>query len=200
MRSLGGGSRARSGFTLVETTVALTLFSVVGYVLLLAADTSNKSRRTVMEMAGEGRALRKTNDLLVEELAASSDGRITVGTLGDGNHRLDFMLPIDDGGTAAWGVLGGATPHPGWQVRYTVLGSIAENGELERTLVRQVLDGSGVVQSSASLLAGLRSGTDEPPGFRVVKTGDVWELTLSAGQNTQGGSMVREVFHVHARN
>lgn len=192
--------RRSAGFTLVESVVGLTLLSVVGYALLLAAQVSHNSRRVVMDVAEEDRALRAATSLLIDEFSSSSDATLTVAQLADGNHRLRFQLPIEDGTPAGWGVVERGVPESGWSVQYTVQSAVLGSGEVRRELVRQIVDDLGAVQRTDVLVEGLRTGAEDPPGFRVVQNGAMWELTLSTAGQTDGTGGIREVFHVRTRN
>jgi hypothetical protein len=184
----------------VESAVGLTLFSVVGYALLLAVDVGHNSQRVVMNLAEEDRALRASTSVLIDELASSSDGTITVTELADGNHCLRFMLPIEAGGVATWGVYERGVPELNWSVQYTVRSTVEGPGDVRRELVRQVVDDLGAVQRTDLLAENLRSGTQDPPGFRVVQNGAMREVTLSTDGLTDGKAGIEEVFHVRTRN
>lgn len=196
----------RSGFTLLEAMIALGIFVVVGYAVGVAVGAGNHSQRVVTRLAAEDRAVREASNSLIDELRETSDAQINIATLADGNHQVRFMLPIDLGGTAAWGVddpvVGGdpvAQNKENWSVRYTVR-DVSIDGKTVKRLLRQVLDAALNVQYEKVIVDGLRRGNVDPPGFKVVKTGDVWEITLSTEGREEGKSGIRAVFHVQTRN
>lgn len=198
--------RSRRGFTLLEMIVAISLFSFVGYSVAVAMSAGNHSNVIVKRVADEDEALREASNRLVDELSATSDSRITVTTLGDGNHRLDFTQPITAAGAMDWGVherLLGSTDaeqnRVGWNVRYTVR-TVTVDGAQQKQLVRQIVDGGGAVQREKVLVEGLENGTSNPPGFHVEHVGSVWVVTLTTVGKTEGRSGIKAVFHVKTRN
>lgn len=197
-----GPRSAQGGLTLIELTVAMTIFAVLGYSLMSALSLSNNSRAAVENMVEENEELRAGAGAVTNDLRVSSDARIDIAELADENHEVTVQLPIAIGGVLDWGVpaheIGApeATDHQDWVVRYTVTTGVDEHGAPERALVRQLVDAAGEVQKAEELVHGLTKGSDASPGFRVEKTGDVWEVTLS----TEKGAGKKEVFHVHSRN
>ena len=196
----------RRGFTLLELAIALALFAVLGYGLALAARAGGGAGGTVSRVTSESGALRSVTRRLSNELSATRDAAIAVAVLPDGNHELTFQVPIDDGGTPAWGVYDtslGVDPtawnRPDWSFRYTVREVPSGAGAVERRLVRQVLDDGGVVQKEDVELVGLEVGTANPPGFRVAQAGDLWELSVSIAADGQHGGR-RVVLHVDPKN
>ena len=204
---LRGPSPRKSGFTLVETAVSLAIFSALGYALAIVVDVGDRSQRTVERVASEDRSLRTATSSLVEELRTTSDATIAVATLPDGNHQVRFQQPIDVGGNFGWGVLDrtlGSDPasqnRAGWSIQYTVRTVVAADGQVDRQLVRQVLNDALVVQRQTVLAAGLRRGDQNPPGFRMVRSGDVWEVQISAKGQVADQAIIEGMFHVQARN
>jgi prepilin-type N-terminal cleavage/methylation domain-containing protein len=192
-----------SGFTLIETTVALTIFAALGYTLSVVVALGKHSQTTITGLTTEDRSLRQATTDLIDDLRNGSDANITVTVLPDGNHQVVFMEPIDLGGVASWGVYDrtvNPNPMPNWQVRYTVNDQPLGNGLIDKQLVRQVLDDTGVLKKQTVLVDNLMLGTQVPPGFQMVKTGAVWQITLSTQGKVEGKSGIREVFHVQTRN
>lgn len=197
---------ARAGFTLLESIVSLAVFSVVGYALTLAFGAGTNAEHSVSQTAGQERLLRGTTEMLADELRASNDARITVATLADGNHSVTFMTRIQVGTTLAWGVhdrfLGSTDAQQNranWSLRYTVV-SVVSGGTTTRRLVRQVLDNALAVQRQDVVLERVRNGTANPAGFRVVKQGSMWVVTISTDGESAAEEGMRVVFHVQARN
>jgi hypothetical protein len=197
----------RAGLTLVESMVGITLFAILGYALSVAVSISNHSQQMVINVSAEGRDLRGTTQTLMRELRSTADGRITITVLPDFNHQVDFMMPIDVAGAATWGVydrsLGpdAATQNRlDWIVRYTVRDVISANGNVDKQLVRQIIDDLGAVQRTKILATALRPGGVAPAGFRMVRVGAVWEITLTTNSQGEGQAGIRTVFHVRTRN
>jgi prepilin-type N-terminal cleavage/methylation domain-containing protein len=198
--------RARAGFTLLETLVALVIFSVLGYALGVAAEVGNDSALEVVRGTGQNRELRAATLNLATELRSSTDASISTVTLADGNHRLRFQHPITVGGAQVWGVydrqLGNTAAlqnRADWVVQYTVRDQ-AVNGVVEKQLVRQLLDEAFVVQREKVIATGLRGGLAAPAGFRVVQNGAVWEITLSTAGSMASNPGKSVVMHVNTRN
>jgi type II secretory pathway pseudopilin PulG len=198
---------SRSGFTLLESVIAAGIFSVVGYSVAQAVRMGNHSQTTVMQVALGDRALRAATSSLVDDLRSSADAQITVTTLGDGNHQVRYMIPIMLAGVPGWGVydptLGpdAATQNrPNWSIQYTVRTVIGANGGPDKQLVRQVLDDTLAVKKEKVIIDGLRTGFSVPPGFKMVKTGSVWQITLSTLGSSASTTGITAVFDVHTRN
>lgn len=196
----------RAGFTVLETMIALSIFGVLGYSVAVCVDVANDSQRTVYSVAAEDRALRESSSYLTDELRSSTDSQITVTTLGDSNHQLDFMVPIESGGALAWGVydknLGSTYADQnkvGWKLRYTVRNSVV-GGIVNKQLVRQILDTGSLIREEKVVAEGLHGGTENPPGFRVVKSGAMWVVTVSTTGKSAESPGIKAEFHVQARN
>lgn len=199
--------RGTRGFSLLEYTIALVLVTTLGYSLVLTLGVGHLMERTVIQVAEENREFRKAVNTLTEELRTSRDSTVSIQTLSDGNHQIRFMMPIVVGGVTSWGVHDrtlGSDPAsqdvPGWSVRYTVRDQPTGNGTATKQLVRQILDAALVVQKENVLATGLRSGAANPPGFRVVKNGSIWEVTLTTEGLVSEKTILGGVFHVRTRN
>lgn len=197
----------RSGFTLVEVLVALTLFSVLGYAVLLALGVGRSSSGAVEDLADESHSVRVASSALQDDLRATNVAHVAIDTLADGNHAVRLQVALDAGGTVAWGVheraLGAtaaAQDRAGWFVRYTVVDAAAGGGATEKQLVRQVVDDTGAVRAARTLVRGLRPGASAPRGFGLVRQGGVWEVTLSTVSLHAGQPGMRVVFHAQSRN
>jgi len=198
---------SRSGFTLLEMMISLTILAFLGYCLLIAVDVGHDSQQTVQRITAEERAMRRSTTSLVDELRASRDASITITPLADGNHQVRFQMPIEVAGVPDWGVfdrtLGpdeATQNRVGWSLRYTVRIVPDGNGGVDRQLVRQILDAAQAVQRERVVATGLLSGGDVPPGFTMVRQGDIWELTLSTEGHLGGAGGTRAIFHVRTRN
>ncbi len=196
----------RAGFTLIETVIALAIFSVLGYGLALTATLGQESQAEVQRVATENRDLREASSWLLDEMRSTGNARVTTTVLADSNNQVRFMVPIDDAGVASWGVydkrLGGTAAlqnRAGWLVQYTVK-NVVLNGAVDKQLVRQILDTALTVQREDVLAHGLRSGTDVPPGFKVAMNGAMWEITLSTDGPQNGSLGKKMVLHVKTRN
>ena len=189
-----------AGFTLLETIVAVSVFVVVGYSLFGAVGMGHRSQSLVMQGAESNRQLRASRTVLMDELSTSSDANIVVVTLPDGNHQVDFMLPIEVAGNPTWGVsdrvLG---TNENWRVRYTVQ-TIGAGQGLNRQLVRQVIDATGNVMDSDVVAEGLADGQQFPRGFSMVQTGDVWDISITTAGHAAAAHGEEVDFHVRTRN
>jgi prepilin-type N-terminal cleavage/methylation domain-containing protein len=197
---------ARAGFTLLETTVALSIFALVTAGLLSIVRVGARSQQNVIERAENGRSMRDVSSQLIDELRQTSDGEITVTALADGNSQLTFRQPILVDGDLLWGVYDtslGTTPEEqtqeNWKVRYTVE-AVAAGGATKRNLLRQLLDAADVVQSERVVARGLCSGGGAAPGFEVADAGAVWVVTLSLEGDVGADNARSVVFHVNTLN
>ena len=199
-------SSASSGFTLLEMTVALSLFSVLGYTLMSAVWMAHQSHQAVMTSTVENVNRRKTSARLIDEFASANSNTLTVDSAVGTNDSVTFQLPVTVAGAAVWGIkeqsLSSVPANQsvaGWSIRYTVV-QLPWNGAQRRSLVRQVIDGVGVVQVQDAVVDGLRSGALNPKGFSVEQAGDLWELTITTEGNAEGSGGRSTVFHVKTRN
>lgn len=202
----GAGSRGRRGFSLLEIMVATTIFSVVGYALSAAMNMAKNSHAVVVRAVSDNGSLRDGLTAVSDDMQTAGEESIEVVQLEGGNSSVDFMHPIDVAGELSWGVYDrkfGETEeehnHDGWRVRYTVDSQAGPQG-VTRTLLRQVLNEEQVLQSEETLLSGLRSGTSNPPGFRVAKAGYMWEITITMTGYTEDGRGRGALIHVRTRN
>jgi prepilin-type N-terminal cleavage/methylation domain-containing protein len=198
---------SRSGFTLIESMVAITLFAIMGYALTVAVSIGNHSQKMVLNMASEDRSLRASTMMMLQELRTARGASMAVTTLADNNSQLEFQMPVDNAGVADWGVYDGtlgATDalknRVGWKMRYTVRDVASGNGRVDKQLVREEIDDLGAIQKLKVLVHGLRAGNVAPEGFKVVQQGAVWQVTLSTTSQGEGQAGIRTVFHVQTRN
>lgn len=196
----------RRGYTILELLASLTIFAIIWYSLAIAIRTGVRAERAVAERGEANRELRRSVGSLTDELRWSNESTVTITALADGNHSLSFMQPIQVGGNQDWGVydktLGDDEDEqnrPDWQVRYTVVSANVGAGT-EKRLVRQIVDDDGEVQKQTILATRLNDGEGAAPGFQVVKTGDVWVVTLSTAAIDDVSEASSEVFHVRSRN
>jgi type II secretory pathway pseudopilin PulG len=194
------------GYTIIETLVAATIFSVVGYALLLAVRLGAGSQQEVIRVATESQSLRDSTRKLSEELRQANDSQITVTELPDGNSELTFRHGIEIGGNYTWGVhdksLGSTVEDQtkeNWSVRYTVVENDV-NGVVRRELVRQLLDDEATQQQESVLVSGLCSGAADKPGFLVEDGGAVWVLTVSVDSKSGSKGAKSMVVHVNTIN
>ncbi len=209
MRNSGRLSMNRNpvrGMTLIEFAVSSAIFSVLALAMAGMLEVGSASEEGVVTNSGRNRGIRRVQDFLVRELRASSDSRIQVNTLPGGNSVLTFSYPVRSGGSVGWGVrdkrLGSTMDERnklGWRVRYTVVPKV-KNHRVDRLLVRQVLDSFDKVVTSRVLARHLRAGTENPPGFKVVKTGAVWKIVVSTYGERDGTGKRMATFQVLARN
>lgn len=192
----------RAGFTLVEVTISSGIFLVIAYALAGAVDMGTGSTRTVMEITSQNAELRTSARSMVDELKTTTENQLSVAVLADGNHQVDFRVPILDGADFDWGAFDRSWgPNAAdqnqldWMLRYTVV----QVGD-ERDLVRQVLDEAGDVQEQETLATGLRRGDGANPGFQLNQVGDMWQLTVTTEGKTEGSLGRRTDVHLRLRN
>ena len=197
---------ARSGLSLVELTISLFVFSIVGYSLVGIVQVGRRSTETVSSAAVQLREMRETHSTLSNELQLASDGNILIEDLPDENHQVTFMHRIESGGNLEWGVFDkslGANDDEqnrvGWSFRYTVSFGLDAEGEASRQLVRQLIDENGDIQDQEVVLDHINAGNALTPGFRVVRAGDMWEVRIGT-DSTVGAPNQEMMFHVRTRN
>jgi type II secretory pathway component PulJ len=205
-RHAGSSSRRGAGFTVLEMMFAVSIFSIIGYSLGVALDAGQDSQAEVLRTSVGNKAMRESSKQLIDELRESSDATITITTLPDGNHELTFQQPITVGTNLVWGVHErklSTDPlqqtQQNWSVRYTVV-SVLLAGGWERTLVRQILDTGGNVRFQENLMEDLKSGAAAPEGFRMVRVGSLWEITMTQNSSTATGVGEGVEFHVQTQN
>ncbi len=196
----------RSGFTLIEMVISMSIFVVIGYGLVVALKAGRNSAQAVHDISDADHGLRTATSKLIDELGSSADTQITVTTLADGNNQVRFLMPIDVGGNLVWGVYDrtfGSTPaaqnKANWSICYTVRSQVS-NGKTTRELVRRILDDKQVVQKESVLMTGLCSGGVATPGFKIAKAGVLWQITVNTEGVLQGKTGLGAVFHVQAQN
>jgi hypothetical protein len=187
----------RGGFTLLELTVGTAALGTIGYVLAFAFKASADSQREIARRANENRVVREASRALLDELAMAGESTITFTHGGSSEPTLRFQVRIEDGGSPAFGLRHMGVAHAGWTIVYAVEEPAGATDA--RRLVRRVEDDTGVVVNSRVVVRNLCADDGDPPGFRVEKAGDLWEVTLSTeGVGDRQG--IDEVFHVRARN
>lgn len=198
------GSR-RAGFTVLEVTIAATIFAVLGYVLLRSSEMGHDSHEAVANMIDRSANLRAGRSEITNDLMTASGDSITVTTLADGNHSLTFMMPISVGGVNTWGVydrsLGSTEDEQNkedWSLRFTVEEYVID-GEESHGLVRQILDDAGDIQKEELVIQGVHSG-GATPGFSVVQTGDLWEVQINQVGHGEDSTGQGTSFYVLVRN
>lgn len=195
-----------TGFTLVEVSVATAIVAILAFALVSTLQMGDHTIDTVQDVTEVNAESREVMRRLIEDFQVTNDSRITVQVLPDNNHQVTFMMPIELSGNLTWGVFDeglGANPdqqtQENWKVRYTTFNVIEPDG-INRQLVRQILDLTDTVQLQETVVEYVRNGTDNPPGFQMVKNGDMWEVTLSTfGEEADDPANVLD-FQVWARN
>lgn len=201
-------SRARrAAFTIVELSISLVVFSFVGYGLAVVVGVGKESQNIVDHAHQSGAQQREARERIADDLRMANSSSITVTSLADSNSQLRLQQPITVGTAETWGVydrtLGNdaaAQNQAGWQVQYTVRAATGVDGELSRELVRQLLDANGAVRKTEVLAQYLNSGSDSPPGFRVVQDGAMWVVTITSTGDSETNAGMRASFHVQTRN
>jgi len=200
-------AKRRAGFTLLEITFAVTIFSVIGYALVDALRMGSNTQATIHDVSTTSRWVRHVHSLLSSELKVTDEDHLTTTVLADGNTQLDFMHRIEAAGVSTWGVhdvsLG---PNPedqnraDWTYRYTVDTLPAGGGAVTRRLLRQLVDEGGTVQRTKVLAVDLRRGDGASPGFAVSKAGDMWAIEITGVGRTSNQPGGGTNFHVKLRN
>ena len=187
-------ARNRSGFTLIETVLASTLFVGIGYVLIMSTRASEQSHRTVSQNAASNDSLREVSQTLRDELRSARRSTIQLNQVTGGNATIRFQTAIaGTGGTASWGVFDRRISpdetlcrQPDWFIQYAV----EDLAMAPNSLVRRVIDDTGTTQLTHVMAHDVVS-------FTVDNTGDVWGLRLE----TLGNEGMREdEFDVLIRN
>ncbi len=191
--------RSTRGYTLLELTISTVLLATVGLSVSIGVKLGNDSHATVTSISSESRATRKSVSTLVEDIRGSADARITVTTDPDGNSLVQLSQPIEVAGALVWGVrdrrLGvdeDTWNRQDWTIRYLV--------DAQNRLVRRVVDIVGVTQAEDVLSTGLRDGNVAEPGFRVVHSGDIWQVNIATRHGAHGEGKTENELHVRTRN
>lgn len=186
---------------------------ILATVLMLAVHSMIWSgHRGPRDAQGESRViqgLRRSGSELADDLRRTSPSKITIQTLSDGNHQVTLQMPCGVArGDVVWGVydrsLGvddASRTRPGWSVRYTVVPVPLPNGDLDRQLRRQLLDGTGDVTRQRTVLHWVRGGSGPKPGFQLKQNGSLYHVTLHASAGQADGTPARNLsFDVGTRN
>lgn len=194
------------GFSLIEVVMASAIVTILIYAFAGAANMGNNSATVVNQVADENEREREAVSSLLDDFLITSDALIDVVPLADSNHQATFQLPIEVGGNMKWGVwdpdLGPDTASQtkeDWKIRYTVR-TVNIDGENVRVLARQILDETETLQLERFVAERLRSGTETPPGFSVIKSGDMWEIKVSTTGKKSCDPGRKVEFHVWPRN
>ena len=184
--------------------VLLGVFVALGCVIFGMMGVTRGTHTTMMDIVDKYESVRSARTALAEQVKLSSDDLMTVTVLPDGNHELTLQLPLGVG-VPSWGVPAscfsspGAPSQVGWSLRYTV-DEVMIDGEVNRRLVRQIIDVADVVQEKEVIVQGLRDGGADSPGFEVVKAGGTWVITISTVGPKASSSGKAVEFHVRTRN
>lgn len=197
----------RRGFTIVELAISLVIFTSVGYGLAVVVGVGKESQTIVESIHSASASQRTARELIADDLRTANDTSITITSLADYNSQVRLQQPITVGGADTWGVYDrtlGSTEaeqnRAGWRVQYTVRSAEGIDGNSQRELVRQLLDGNGAVQKTEVLAQYLNSGGETPPGFRVVQSGAMWVVTITSSGDPTTKAGMRTTFHVQTRN
>jgi len=190
---------------LLEATVAASIFTVVGYVLVAAVRLARTSSDSVLERSETNRALRESTARISEELRGISEAHLTITKLANGCDQVSFQMPIEVEGAAAWGVQDSAIGRTveaqtkaDWSIRYTVE-DVPLGRALDRRLVRQLVDEQGVVRFERDVLTGL-SRDAQAPAFTLAKTGLMWQVTLAVDDSGVQDDARTSTFQFRAHN
>ena len=191
------------GFTLLEVIISIAIFSVIGVGLTQGVKIADTTQEYVSSESGHNRRMRDSVSLLRDEFRTCQNSSIEVETNPDGNHQLVFQVPVQSGIGTGWGVYDrklGSTADDwnrvGWKLCYLV----REDNQGRSCLVRQVLDAGGALQRETEIVSHvLSNGEGEGPGFSVVATGSVWEVTIRT-RTSEGQAVRTETFQIQTRN
>ena len=174
------GKDRRLGLTLVEVAIGAALVAVIAVALgqiLMATDNSidymTRGAATDQEIK---RSMNRIADDL--QLSASSAIRVTTGTYFD---QLNSQRPNPNGNgqsgapdiTGVW--------QQNWQTWYQVVGT---------DLVRRILDSSGNIAASETLVRNLDDTGTSGKGFEVSVNGPVVGLTLRLQSPRRDGAVI----------
>lgn len=194
---------SNNGFTLIEVILAVGIFGVIGVGLTQGVHIAETTHQSVSTESSSNRKIRDGIGLLREEFKTCQESSIAINQEFNGNDQLVFQVPVDSNPGTGWGVYDrklGSTPaewnRVGWKICYVV----QNNAQGTPCLLRQVLDGGGALQRETQIISNvLVDGHDDAPGFTVLATGDVWEVTLKT-LTGDGHSTRTETFQVQTRN
>ncbi len=198
---------SRAGFTIVEITVASMVLIALWYSITSAMQDGMRSQQVLMDVTAELAEVRRSNDLILEDLSLSSIDAMRIVTLEDGNHQLELQQPIRFEGELSWGVRtpghsldDETTGNPDWWIHYTVRAADGGAPNGTRSLVRQILDAEGELQSEQVVITALGGSDAEHPGFSVTQEGEMWKVHLTQANHQHGQEGPGTVFHVRLRN
>lgn len=181
---------AQRGFTLLEVTIASALAVLVGLSVVGLVMAGRDSAATARRQAASTSSLRAASVAMAEDLSQSQTARLSIVELADKNHQVTFQRPVASAaGAVTWGAYdakmpGGARLRANCSARYTV----RKDGDA-RNLLRQVLADDGTVVREEILVRDVATGSAAKPGLAIVRTGDVYQVTIglagSSGTNGQ---------------
>lgn len=181
--------------SLVEVTIASTLFAGLGYVLLLSLRVSESSHESVASNADASEELRETASVMREELRSALMSSVSVMSPPGGTSVLTLQTAVrSSGSTPAWGAYDrNLDPDPdachkaGWSLRY----SVASSGVNQGDLVREILDDAGGIALTETLAHDVNT-------FQVTESGEVWVIQVAT--TASDGTSYAEEFDVRTRD
>ncbi len=191
---------AQRGMTVLEITIASTVFAIVAYTMMAGASMGVRSERAVAEMVVESRALHDTCARLEEELSNAKSLEVVHAVDEDGWSSLEFQMPFTDETGLVWGVVDralGVSAEERARVGYSLRYEAAALADGTRQLVRRILDDEGDIMHTEIVVPTL--ATSGAAGFTVTDTGAVWVVTIRYAQGTKAQAQ-EVVLHVTSRN
>lgn len=191
---------AQRGMTVLEITIASTVFAIVAYTMMAGASMGVRSERAVAQMVVESRTLHDACARLEEELSNAASLEVLHSVDEDGWSSLQFQMPFTDETGLVWGVVDrslGVSAEERSRVGYSLRYEAVALADGTRQLVRRILDDEDDIVHSEVVVPTL--ATTGAPGFTVTDTGAVWVVTIRYAQGTRAQAQ-EVVLHVTSRN
>lgn len=188
--------RPTGGYTAIEMLIAATIFLLVVGGGMAAVHHGGAAWSTVVQKTSIQSSTRTAIRQVVDELRHAAAIEIdTSDPIGD---ILRFRLPLSvTDGFVTWGardVQLATNQIAGGYVQYRIVTDSSRSGRVERSLVREILDGDLKPTGHDLVVARYVDDVDQGrKGFQVIQTGDLYQVALRLNResvgNGQGGKI-----------